>query len=77
MKKLLKLKELKKLFLLFPILLLISCAVKVRTVTDEFYGTQYYQTDYMGISGWSYAINFSFIADKYITLHVSYEDANS
>lgn len=77
MKKLLKLKELKKLFLLLPILLLISCAVKVRTVTDEFYGTQYYQTDYMGISGWSYAINFSFIADKEITLSCSYKDANS
>ena len=36
MKKLLKLKELKKLFLLFPILLLISCAVKVKTVNDKF-----------------------------------------
>ena len=77
MKKLLKLKELKKLFLLFPILLLISCTVKVKTVNDSFYGTQHYETDYMTISGWSYSINFNFIADKYITLHVSYEDANS
>ena len=70
-------RKLKKLFLALPILLLTSCAVNVKTVNDSFYGTQYYQTDYMGISGWSYAINFSFIADKEITLHVSYEDANS
>lgn len=41
----------KKLFLFLPILLLISCAVKVKTIEDDFYGekTQYYQTDYMSI----------------------------
>ena len=70
-------RKLKKLFLALPVLLLISCAVNVRTITDDFYGTQYYQTDYMGISGWGYAINFSFIADKEITLHASYKDSIS
>ena len=60
MKKLLKLKELKKLFLLLPILLLISCAVKVKTVNDSFYGTQHYQTDYMTIMGWDTTIKLRF-----------------
>ena len=64
MKKLLKLKELKKLFLFLPILLSISCAVKVKTVNDSFYGTQHYQTDYMTIIGWLYDIKFRFIAAK-------------
>lgn len=70
-------RKLKKLLFALPVLLLISCAVKVRTVTDSFYGTQYYQTDYIGISGWSYAINFRFIADKEITLHVLYKSSYS
>ena len=60
MKKLLKLKELKKLFLLLPILLLISCAVKVKTVNDSFYGTQHYETDYMTITGWDTTIKLRF-----------------
>lgn len=64
MKKLLKLKELKKLFLLLPILLLISCAVKVKTVNDSFYGTQHYETSYMTIIGWSYDLKVRFIASK-------------
>ena len=64
MKKLLKLKELKKLFLLSPILLLISCAVKVKTVNDSFYGTQHYETSYMTIIGWSYDVKVRFIASK-------------
>lgn len=50
----------KKLFLFLPILLLISCAVKVKTVEDTFYGTQYYQTDYMTITGWDTTIKLRF-----------------
>ena len=72
MKKLLKLKELKKLFLLFPILLLISCAVKVKTVNDSFYGTQHYETDYMTITGWFDNIKLKFVAaekSKYYTCY--------
>ena len=64
MKKLLKLKELKKLFLFLPLLLSISCAVNVKTVNDSFYGTQHYQTDYMTIIGWLYEIKFRFVASK-------------
>lgn len=64
MKKLLKLKELKKLFLLLAILLLISCAVKVKTVNDSFYGTQHYETDYMTIMGWFDNIKLKFVAAK-------------
>lgn len=62
MKKLLKLKELKKLFLLFPILLLISCAVKVKMVEDDFYGRKsyHYQTSYMSIGD----TEFRFTATK-------------
>lgn len=50
----------KKLFLFLPILLLISCAVKVKTITDSFYGNQYYQTDYMAITGWDTTIKLRF-----------------
>lgn len=50
----------KKLFLFLPILLLISCAVKVKTITDSFYGTQHYQTDYMTITGWDTTIKLRF-----------------
>lgn len=61
-----KFKILKKLFLFFSILLLISCAVKVKTVNDSFYGTQYYQTDYMTITGWfeDIQLQFRFVAAK-------------
>lgn len=54
----------KKLFLFLPILLLISCAVKVKTVNDSFYGTKYYQTSYITIVGWLYDIKFRFVAAK-------------
>ena len=57
-------RKLKKLFLALPVLLLISCAVKVKTVNDSFYGTQHYETDYMTIIGWLYELKFRFIASK-------------
>lgn len=57
-------RKLKKLFLFLLVLLSISCAVKVKTITDSFYGTQHYQTDYMTIHGWLYDINLRFVAAK-------------
>ena len=57
-------RKLKKLFLALPVLLLISCAVKVKTVNDTFYGTQHYETSYMTITGWLYDIKFKFVASK-------------
>lgn len=57
-------RKLKKLFFALPVLLLISCAVKVKTVNDTFYGTQHYETDYMTITGWLYEVKFRFIASK-------------
>ena len=57
-------RKLKKLFLVLPVLLLISCAVNVKTVNDTFYGTQHYETDYMTITGWLYEVKFRFIASK-------------
>ena len=57
-------RKLKKLFLVLLVLLLISCAVKVRTVTDSFYGTQHYETSYMTIIGWLYDVKVRFVAGK-------------
>lgn len=57
-------RKLKKLFLALPVLLLISCAVKVRTVTDSFYGTEHYRTDNMTMSGWGWEIRLRFVAAK-------------
>ena len=57
-------RKLKKLFFALPVLLLISCAVNVKTVNDTFYGTQHYETDYMTITGWLYEVKFRFIASK-------------
>ena len=57
-------RKLKKLFLALPILLLISCAVNVKTVKDSFYGTEHYETSYMTITGWLYDIKFKFVASK-------------
>ena len=56
--------KLKKLFFALTVLLLISCAVNVKTVNDTFYGTQHYETDYMTITGWLYEVKFRFIASK-------------
>ena len=44
-------RKLKKLFLFLPVLLSISCAVKIKTIEDDFYGEKntYYQTSYMDI----------------------------
>ena len=53
-------RKLKKLFLALPVLLLISCAVNVKTVNDSFYGTQHYETDYMTITGWDTTIKLKF-----------------
>ena len=53
-------RKLKKLFLVLPVLLLISCAVNVKTVNDTFYGTQHYETDYMTITGWDTTIKLKF-----------------
>lgn len=52
--------KLKNLFLFLSVLLSISCAVKVKTITDSFYGNQYYQTDYMNITGWDTTIKLRF-----------------
>lgn len=57
-------RKLKKLLLFLPVLLLISCAVNVKTVNDTFYGTQHYETSYMTITGWLYDIKFKFVASK-------------
>ena len=56
--------KLKKLFLVLPVLLLISCAVKVKTVNDSFYGTEHYETSYMTITGWLYDVKVRFVAGK-------------
>lgn len=52
----------KKLFLFLPILLLISCAVNIKTIEDDFYGEKihYYQTSYMSIDN----IQLRFTASK-------------
>ena len=52
--------KLKKLFFALLVLLLISCAVNVKTVNDTFYGTQHYETDYMTITGWDTTIKLRF-----------------
>ena len=57
-------RKLKKLFFVLSVLLLISCAVNIKTVNDTFYGTQHYETDYMTITGWLYEVKFRFIASK-------------
>ena len=55
-------RKLKKLSLLSLVLLLISCAVKVKMVEDDFYGEKsyHYQTSYMSIGD----IEFRFTATK-------------
>ncbi len=72
--------KLKNLFLFLSVLLSISCAVKVKTITDSFYGNQYYQTDYMTITGWDTDISLRFIATKnpnIILVSASYSTYNA
>ncbi|MBW5408904.1 hypothetical protein E6A50_00745 [Brachyspira hampsonii] len=49
----------KKIILLFIfILTLSSCAAKVNLIEDSFYGTKFYQTDYVSITFWSATVKF-------------------
>ncbi|TKZ36165.1 hypothetical protein EZH24_01435 [Brachyspira catarrhinii] len=66
-------RKLKKLFLALSVLLLISCAVNVKMVEDDFYGEKsyHYQTSYMSVGD----IEFRFTATKnpaVITLEAQY-----
>ncbi|ADG70886.1 conserved hypothetical protein [Brachyspira murdochii DSM 12563] len=52
-------KILKKIILLFILILILSsCAAKVHLVEDSFYGSKFYQTDYVSITFWSATIKF-------------------
>ncbi len=52
-------KILKKIILLFILILILSsCASKVHLVEDSFYGSKFYQTDYVSITFWSATIKF-------------------
>ena len=73
-------RKLKKLFFALPVLLLISCAVKVKTVYDKFYGTEYYETDNMTMIGWDWFLNLRFVAGKnpnVILIMASYSSENA
>lgn len=53
---------LKKIFILFSLIILSitlsSCAAKVHLIEDSFYGTKFYQTDYISINYWSSTLKF-------------------